>query len=168
MIAGADLATRIIGPGDLITFLGGRLRQLFLRRDRASFQRLGDLDEKRDPDGRYRVNKVYCHRDSWQPALQRLLATTDLVLMDLRGFSERKRGCIFELHQLVEQDLAQRTIFVVDDSTDTKLLEEVLSAQARQGTGGRAPPRVNLVHAQSGSAADSDRVYGALHALMPP
>lgn len=155
IIAGADLATRLIGPGDLISFMAGRLRQLFLRRDPTSFQRLAELDEARDPDGRYRVNKVYCHQDSWQPALQGLLAATDVVLMDLRGFSEKNQGCLFELQQLANQDRMQRTVFIVDGATDTKLLSTVMST---------ATP-LNLVAAESGSAADADKVYRALAAL---
>jgi hypothetical protein len=167
IIAGADLATRLIGPGDLISFMGGRLRQLFLRRDRTSLQRIGELDEARDPDGRYRVNKVYCHQDSWQPALQGLLATTDVVLMDLRSFSDKNQGCLFELQQLVEQDRVRRTVFVVDDTTDTRLLETVLAEQAAASSAGRewgATP-LNLVRAGSGSTADADRVYRALATL---
>jgi len=167
MIAGADVATRIIGPGDLISFMGGGLRQLFLRRDRTSFQRLGELDEARDPDGRYRVNKVYCHQDSWQPALQGLLAATDFVLMDVRGFSDRNQGCLFELQQLVEQDRVRRTVFIVDDTTDAKLLEAVLSDQARTSRASRdrgAMP-LNLVVAGSGSMADTEKVYRALASL---
>ena len=168
IIAGADLATRIIGPGDLISFMGGRLRQLFLRRDTASLERLDELDEARDPDGRYRVNKVYCHQDSWQPALQRLLSTTDFVLMDLRGFSGNNQGCLFELQQLVEQDFVRRTVFVVDDTTDTKLLERTLSDETwpSPSQGDRGPAPVNMVRAMSGSAADASKAYGCLRALM--
>ena len=164
IIAGADLATRLIGPGDLISFMGGRLRQLFMRRDRVSFQRIGELDEARDPDGRYRINKVYCHQDSWQPALQGLLATTDCVLMDLRGFSDKNQGCLFELQQLVDQDRVRRTVFIVDDSTHTKLLEAVLEDQtkATHRVNGRAAASVNLVFAGSGRSGDAARVYRAL------
>ena len=167
IIAGADLATRIIGPGDLISFMGGRLRQLFLRRDQTSFQRLGELDEARDPDGRYRVNKIYCYEDSWQPALRALLAATDFVLMDVRGFSDKNRGCLFELQQLVEQDRARRTVFIVDDTTDTKLLDTVLSGQTWASGATREPSAtpLNLVFAGSGSVADADKVYRALGAL---
>lgn len=155
IIAAADLATRLIGPGDLISFMGGRLRQLFLQRDQASFQRLGELDEARDPDGRYRVNKVYCHRDSWQPALQALLATADFVLMDLRGFSDKNQGCLFELQQLAEHDRLRRTVFIVDDATDTRLLEKVLSSETP----------LNLVSARSGSVAEAGKVFSALATL---
>jgi hypothetical protein len=164
LIAAADLATRIIGPADLISFMGGRLRQLFLRPDTTSFQRLDGLDEGRDPDGRYRINKIYCYRDSWQPALRRLLATTDRVLMDLRGFSDKNHGCLFELQQLVEYDLVRRTVFVVDDTTDTRLLETVLSDQMRTA-GERDAVPVNFVSARSGSPADADKAYHALRAI---
>jgi len=164
LIAGADLATRIIGPADLISFMGGRLWQLFLRPDTTSLQRLDGLDEGRDPDGRYRINKIYCYRDGWQPALRRLLATTDRVLMDLRGFSDKNQGCLFELQQLVEHDLVRRTVFVVDDTTDAKLLETVLSNQTRMA-GERDAAPVKLVSARSGSPADADKVYHALREI---
>jgi hypothetical protein len=164
IIAAADLATRLIGPGDLISFMGGRLRQLFVRRDHASLQRLGELDEVRDPDGRYRVNKVYCHQDSWQPALQALLATSDLVLMDLRGFSEKNQGCLFELQELVEQDRLRRTVFIVDDTTDTKLLKATLveRSKAVHGVGMVTDPSVKLISAKPGGAGDAARIHQAL------
>ena len=167
MIAGADLATRIIGPGDLLSFMGGRLSHLFVRHDRSSLERLEQLDEVRDPDGRYRVNKVYCQSDSWQRALQRLLATTDFVVMDLRGFSEKNQGCLFELQQIAEQDLITHTVFVVDDSTDTKLLRTVLPGEAAENliNGERGTTSLNLVHARSASASDVRKVYSALRAL---
>jgi hypothetical protein len=167
MVAAADLATRIIGPDDLLSFVAGRLRQLFLRHDRASFQRLDQLDEATDPDGRFRVNKVYCHQDSWQPAVEKLLTTSDCVLMDLRGFSNANQGCLFELQQLVKQDLERRTVFVVDNTTDTVLLKTILSDQARLVRPGTEPPAMptNPVFAKSGSAADVDRIYRVLDAL---
>lgn len=170
IIAAADLATRLIGPGDLISFIGGRLRQLFVRRDHASFQRLGELDEVRDPDGRYRVNKVYCYQDSWQPALQALLAASDLVLMDLRGFSAKNQGCLFELQQLVEQDRLRRTVFIVDDTTDTELLRAILAdrSKAAYGVGVAPVPSVNLVSAKPGGAGDAARIHQALLDIKDP
>jgi hypothetical protein len=89
--------------------------------------------------------------------------------MDLRGFSEERRGCLFELQQLVEQDLVQRTVFVVDDTTNTKLLESVLSDQAKASftAGERGGASVNVVFARSGSASEADRAYHALRALLP-
>src|ERR1051325_7805556 len=150
MIAGTDLATRIIAPADLISFVGGRLRQLFVSRDDASLQRLDKLDDLRDPDGRYRVNKLYCHQDSWQPALQHLLAKAEFVLMDLRGFSENNQGCLFELQQIAQQELLGRSIFVVDDTTDSKLVKAVLLERRTPGLAGEYGTQdVNLVYARS-------------------
>jgi hypothetical protein len=87
--------------------------------------------------------------------------------MDLRSFSDKNQGCLFELQQLVEQDRVRRTVFVVDDTTDTRLLETVLAEQAAASSAGRewgATP-LNLVRAGSGSTADADRVYRALATL---
>jgi hypothetical protein len=58
---------------------------MFDRADEIS-QRLGRLDFRPDPDGRYRVNEVYCRDDTWRPALEALLESCDTVLMDLRTF----------------------------------------------------------------------------------
>lgn len=167
LIAGSDLARRAVDPGDLIAFLGGRLRQLFVGRDRPSRQRLERLDERRDPDGRFRVSKVYCHADTWRPTLRRLLAVSDVVLMDLRGFKKSNDGCLFELRQLVENGLVPRTVFVVDGTTDTALLEAVLSEQAREAGApdDRAGPAPRLVAAEGASRVDPDKVHDALLAL---
>jgi len=91
------------------------------------------------------------------------------VLMDLRGFSDENRGCVFELQQLVEQDRVRRTVFIVDATTDTKLLETVLSdpTWASRVAGERGATPVNLVFAGAGSVADADKVYRALRALPP-
>lgn len=168
MIAGADLAMRTIDPGDFISFLGGRLRQLFVQNNRDLSQRLAWLDEARDPDGRFRVNEFFCHDNTWRPTLKALLTRSDLVLMDLRAFSESNCGCLFELEQLVENGLLQRTVFVIDHKTDVPLLESTLMQHARRidALGKDASlPRLNLSHSETQSTTDLDRIYGSLHAL---
>lgn len=164
MIAGADLATRLIGPGDLVSFMGGRLRQLFLGHGDASIRQLDALDERRDPDGHFRINKIYCHGDTWQPALRHLLTTTDVVLMDLRGLSGQNQGCVFELRQLAELDLIERTVFVVDNTTDA----EVLAASLRAASQAEAAPSrpVNLVQTTSTSGAGLAEVQRRLRSLV--
>ena len=56
--------------------------------------RVAALDVAADADGRYRVNECDCHDTTWQAAL---VARSDLVLMDLRGFQARNAGCAHEL-----------------------------------------------------------------------
>jgi hypothetical protein len=158
LIAGADLAMRTIDPADFIAFVGGRMQQSFVRstRDLA-----GRLDEARDPDGRFRILKFLCHEDTWRPTLHALLRHSDLVLMDLRGFSAANSGCEFELRQLAANGLLPRTVFVVDATTDVALLQSTVDNQASEP---RAVP-LNLEMVTSRSPAALDRIFRRLCAL---
>ena len=167
MIAGADLAMRTIDPGDLIAFAGGRIKQMFVQSVGDLGQRLGRLDETRDPDGRFRIGEFFCHEDTWRPTLAALAMRSDVVLMDLRGFSKDNSGCLYELDQIVACGLLARTLFVIDDATDVQLLRSTLP----QGVGDAAlsssgaPSQLNLERARSQSAAELNRIYGTLRAL---
>lgn len=152
LIAGTDLVSRLIDPGDVASFVGGHLRQQFVNNRCALDDHLRLLDRVRDPDGRFRVSKFFCFDDTWRATLQALLRRSDVVLMDLRGFSERNSGCQFELQQLNEHALLDKTVFVVDESTDARLLEASVGS------------RVNLVRADRQSAAETESIFRALYA----
>ena len=89
MIGGTDVAGRTLDPGDIVAFVGGGLRDQFVSDEAHLERRLTDLDDARDPDGRFRVNEFLCHDDTWQGTLESLLLRSEVVLMDLRGFSQR-------------------------------------------------------------------------------
>jgi hypothetical protein len=126
LIGGADLAGRTLDPGQIITFVGGGLNAAFVRSGLDLQRKLEVLDHAADPDGRFRSNQLYCHADTWRPTLEALLARSDVVLMDLRGFSQLNQGCRFELEKIVESGLLAHTLFLIDDSTDRELLRTVL------------------------------------------
>jgi hypothetical protein len=156
LIAGTDLVSRLIDPGDVVSFVGGQLRRQFVQSRSDLHEQLRLLDRVRDPDGRFRVNKFFCFDDTWRPTLQALVTRTDLVLMDVRGLSERNSGCQFELQQLADSALLAKTVFVVDESTDSRLLEASVGARA------------NLVHAGRRSGTHIDSILRALHACEQP
>jgi hypothetical protein len=167
LIAGTDLVSRLIDPGDVIRFAGGHLKQQFVQSNGEVNDHLRLLDPVRDPDGRFRVSKVFCHDDTWRATLQALMSYSDLVLMDLRGFSERNSGCQFELKELAEHSLLGKTVFVVDETTDSRLLEVSLLDSGRAATNatGDAAPTLNLVHTKSQSGADIQSIYAALQQM---
>ena len=91
LIAGADLAMRTVDPGDVLAFVSGRLRNQYVASADDVPARIERLDMRPDPDGRFRVNELYCLHDTWKTALQSLLGVTDTVVMDLRGSRSRAR-----------------------------------------------------------------------------
>ena len=50
--------------------------------------------------------------------------------MDLRGFGPENQGCIDEIELLASQRAMPRTVLLVDDKTDRRLLDETLGADA--------------------------------------
>jgi hypothetical protein len=155
IIAGTDLVSRLIDPGDFITFVGGRLKQQFVENKADLVRRLASLDQHRDPDGRFRINAFFCRDNTWESTLQSLLKRSDVVLMDLRGFSKHNSGCQFELQQLAINSLLPKTVFVVDDTTDTELLKTSVVGNGQ----------LHLVRTKTQSAVEIRAIYGNLQAI---
>ena len=130
MIAAPDVAARTVDPSDFLEFATGRLHARFVKSAADLESRLQHLDGDPDPDGRYRVNELFCQADTWRAAVVGLMDRADAVLMDLRDFSRKRAGCAFELQQLGQRIDATRLVFAVDASTDRDFLAANLGAAA--------------------------------------
>jgi hypothetical protein len=119
---------RTADPGDVLALLDGRLAEAYVRTPDEVGERLARLDFRPDPDGRFRINEVYCHDNTWRATLEALLDGTDRVLMDLRSFSAHNAGCRFELEQIVRRVPTDDIVLVCDNTTDLPLLHEILAA----------------------------------------
>ena len=118
LIAGTDLVERTIDAGDIFDFLDGRLEERFIRHPDEIDARIAAFEFGPDAEGRHRINEVYCHDTTWQPALDALVARSDVVLMDLRGFKTYNRGCRHELGVLAHAPNLARVIVLTDGDTD--------------------------------------------------
>ena len=58
-------------------------------------------------------------------AMRGLASTADAILLDLRGFTRTNEGSAFELAYLVQHTDLQRTVLLVDSTTDMRSLEDV-------------------------------------------
>jgi hypothetical protein len=157
LIAGVDLAMRTADPGDLLALLNGRLAESYVRSPQEVRERLERLDRRPDPDGRFRINEVYCHDNTWRPMLEALLDGTDMVLMDLRSFSASNAGCRFELEQLVRRLPTDAIVFVCDRTTDLPLLRGILAeawAAAHRDGCARGQGAVSVVRVERQSRSE--------------
>lgn len=149
LIAGPDLATSTVEPHEFLDFLAGRLQRRFITGPDTLEYRLRETEHRRDVDGRFRIADFFCHDDTWQMVLSRLERDSDVVLMDLRGFSPSNRGCVFEIKELLDGMPLRRIVFVVDRTTDERFLAQVF-ADAWATTAKSSPnwndpaPRVRL------------------------
>lgn len=150
MITGPDVAGSTVQPHQFLDYLSGRLSRHFVRHH-ASLQRsMAARERTPDPDGRFLINNLFCHADSWQSALPRLVQEGDAVLMDLRNFSAANIGCIHELRYLLQAVPIKRCLLVVDDTTDKSFLERTLQEEWERlppGSPNRAyPPEQTALH----------------------
>jgi hypothetical protein len=133
LIAGTDVASLTVSPKMLEAFLRRRVEDVYLKTPREVDSRLAQLDRRLEGDGRYPINELHCFANAWQYAVIRLVPESDVVLMDLRGFSRANLGCAFELTQLVNLVPLRRIVLLADRSTDMPALEDTL----RHAWGGR-------------------------------
>lgn len=123
MIAGPDLVTSAVEPDEFLAFVSGRLSRAFVADDADLDRRAGAVDLAPDPDGRFRVAELFCHADTWQATMRRLVRDSDAVLMDLRSFSAQNAGCLYEIGRLFDAIDLARVVFVIDGTTDRAFLE---------------------------------------------
>ncbi|HEY8186039.1 MAG TPA: hypothetical protein VIF64_08220 [Pyrinomonadaceae bacterium] len=128
MIAGTDLADRTLDADDIFRFLDRKLAERFIVSPSDVPRRIAELDMTADIDGRYRVNKCYCHDTTWQDALQALVRCSDVVLMDLRGFQAHNAGCRYELTTLARESHDLRVVVLTDGRTDRTAAEEAVAS----------------------------------------
>lgn len=171
LIAGVDLAMRTADPGDMLTFVGGRLRSSYISSLDELPDRVQRVDVHPDPDGRFRVNELYCMNDTWRQTLEMLLTVSDAVVMDLRGFTDKSRGCVFEVEQLVGRMPTGDIVLVCDKTTDLGLLAQLLGkawvrAEA-DGVARRSGP-VSLVRVERNSWLELDAVMRRLLGQSTP
>lgn len=126
MIAGPDLATTTVEPHEFLDFVTGKLARRFIDSGQTLDLRIEQMDLKADSDARFRVTEFFCHDDTWKITLARLADESDAVLMDLRGFSQKNAGCIFEINELFNLVPLQRVVFVIDESTDQQFMRNTM------------------------------------------
>jgi len=157
LIAAPDLASRTIEPATFMGFVRGRLANFFIQNDAQLEARFATLDHKPDPDARYRVNPLFCGNDMWKAAVVRLMRDASLVVMDLRGFSPERRGCIYELQTLLDVVSLERLVFLVDVTTHINELSAIL-LERWQELRADSPnieldnPRIRLINQAEGDA----------------
>src|SRR5262249_4676445 len=80
LIAGADLATTTVKSHEFLGFLSGKLARLFINGKTELDRRMAEKDVRPDFDGRFRINDFFCHDDTWEMVLSRLVRESDVVL----------------------------------------------------------------------------------------
>lgn len=123
MISGPDLATTTIDSAEMIDFLTNNLKNRFCHDSESIEKNLKDADLEPDNDGSFRVTEFFCRDNIWKEALVRLVCISNVVLFDLRGFSEKYKGCQYEIRQVVNHINILKVIVLMDEHTNIDFLK---------------------------------------------
>jgi hypothetical protein len=126
LIAGPDLAATTMEPHEFLNFLSGNLSRQFIDTSQTLDRRISEMEHEPDHDGQFRVNDFFCYDDTWRMVLSRLVSESDVIFMDLRGFSSQNAGCIFEISELINLMPLERVVFITDHTTDEPFLRQVM------------------------------------------
>ena len=76
--------------------------------------------------GIFRGLAMFCFDDIWKPAVGHMLKCADVVLMDLRGFLPERKGCAYEIGELIDHFPISRLLFLIDEKCDKQELYKLV------------------------------------------
>lgn len=85
----------------------------------------------RNMDQTFRHIEAPCYDNTWFIAVVEFARRADVVLMDLRGYSEQRKGCQKEVDFLFDVVPVERLLFLVDIATDLVLVQDMLAERWR-------------------------------------
>jgi len=125
-IFGPFIALMIVGAFVFIIWSIRSMKRNFVQNKSALQKELDRL--KRKPvklDGTFKETPISCYDNTWQMTVETLIETTSVVLMDLRGFSEKNKGCEFEVNLLLNKIALDRILFIGYEDTIPLIKETI-------------------------------------------
>ena len=105
-----------------------RIKRAFVKSGADLQARLSHLENspRRYSDMSFRDMPTMCYDNTWKVAVSAFAKTSDVVLMDLRGFSQERKGCAYEVDFLFDTVPVDRVVFLVDGQTDAHLIRQFI------------------------------------------
>jgi hypothetical protein len=158
LIAGPDLAGAFMEPDEFFAWLRRRLHERFVADPSQVAERTAALDNRRDPDGRFRTSELFCADTTWRDVVLALIERADVVLLDLREFTPQRAGTHFELVQLLRRAPLAKVLVLVDARDELAPLQAAIHqawAEAQRPlTASEPAPALTLLRIGAGSGAE--------------
>lgn len=157
MIAGPDLAGAYMEPDEFFAFMDRSLHARFITQPTQVPERLAALDNARDPDGRFRVNDLYCANTTWKTTVLAMIEQAGVIVLDLREYTRQRAGTRFELRELLARAPLAQVILLIDERDSVEALREEIDVLWREAAAARvvAPGSASTLRVLT-LGADSD------------
>jgi hypothetical protein len=75
----------------------------------------------------FRGIAMFCFDNTWRATIDEFMRFSDLVLMDLRGFSDERKGCEYEVDRVFDRIPIDRIVFLTDPHTARLSIKNLLA-----------------------------------------
>jgi len=69
---------------------------------------------------------MFCYDNTWKLAVSEFIKHSRAILMDLRGFSEERKGCEYEIDFLLDTFPINKILFLADAKNDRSLIQKTI------------------------------------------
>ena len=69
---------------------------------------------------------MFCYDNTWKLAVSEFIKHSRAILMDLRGFSEERKGCEYEIDFLLDTFPINKILFLADAKNDQSLIQKTI------------------------------------------
>ena len=84
------------------------------------------VNKPRKSDLTFKNLPMYCHDNTWKIAVVEFIKTCNVILMDLRGYSEQRKGCEYEVDLILDSIESKYIVFLVDNENDKDLVKNLI------------------------------------------
>lgn len=84
------------------------------------------LKKQRNLDLSFKSLPMFCYDNTWKLAVSEFIKNSKVVLMDLRGFSDKRKGCEYEIDFLLDTFPITQILFLADVTNDLKFIEQTI------------------------------------------
>lgn len=130
--------------------------------------RLAKLDKSpRKLNYVFKSMPTMCYDNTWKIAVSEFANKSDLILMDLRGFSEERKGCEYEVDFLFDQVPVSKIVFLINPNGFELTEKLILERWAMQHPGS---PNLNIpkpeLQVYVSSKENNKDIQGIMDVLM--
>lgn len=69
---------------------------------------------------------MFCYDNTWKLAVSEFIKHSRVILMDLRGFSDKRKGCEYEIDFLLDTFPINQILFLVDVTNDRSFVQKTI------------------------------------------
>jgi len=120
---GPDTAGNKIG--DMFNFFYGNIQDSIVKNIVEFYTCLRNFSRHPNYSLQFPTNSMQCGLNIWGKALLKMISLADVVAMDLSDLKEKNVGVVYEIEQLFNLFPIEKTIFLVNNNTDWKVLNNV-------------------------------------------